>query len=191
MEMRTSASSGAASETDRITCSDYLVRFDKCFVEMAVDSFKSVGMAKDNVVAITFAFISGKPAFPVKGGIYGVIAPDGEVDTLMHSSESLAIAIVGSDFPGYRHEITGHIDYFRVWHIGFLEWVDCLAVPSFCVDIGFRFKVIINKIDESVFFNESNLVFAFCLIREKLLVCIGMRRFAGYRLSGHATDSKG
>ena len=50
-----------------------------------------------------------------------------------------------------------------VRNIRFAERIYTLAVPSLGVDVGFRFDVV-DKVNERILFDQTNLVFSFCLI---------------------------
>ncbi len=58
VEVRTGASSGASTQTDRVAGFHHLVSLYEWLVEVSVYGFKSVGVAKDHVVAITLSFVS-------------------------------------------------------------------------------------------------------------------------------------
>ena len=117
MQMRACASSRAAAKCDWLSGAHYLVCFDECLVEVAVDGLKTVGMAQDHVVAISARLVVGETHLAVECGVDCVVRSDLKVDALVHSAELCAITVVGGHSAGARHMVAGHVDYLRIGHV--------------------------------------------------------------------------
>ena len=142
--MRPCASAGIASETDRIACLYSLVGLHEVTVKVTVNSLESVGVAYNDVVAVSFSLIISETHLAVESGIDSVIGADTDIHTLVHSSETGTVAVIGSDFAFMRHCVTGNVDHLGRGDVSFLKGVYAFAVPSFSKDINFRLKVVVE-----------------------------------------------
>ena len=169
MEVRTCATTCAATEADWLTGFHYLIRLNEVAVEVTIDCFEAIRVADDDIITITASLIIGETHLPGECGIDGIVGTDTEVDTLVHTTELGAITIVGSNRTLARDTEVSDIDYFGIGDIRLLERVDALAIPALGIDIGFRLDII-HKVEESILLNEFYLVVGFRTRGEELFV---------------------
>lgn len=124
VEVRSGASSGASAETDRIAGLYHLVRLHEMLVEVSVYRFEAVGVAYDNVIAVSACLIISETYFAIESGADCVVHLDAYVDTFVHSSESGTVSVIGGDASEVRDDVVSDIYNRAVGDGGRIERID-------------------------------------------------------------------
>ncbi len=95
MEMRARAAPRASSKAYRLTGLDHLIWLHKALVKVAIDSLKLIRMTNYDVVAVSASLIARQAHLAVVSSIYGIVAPDSEVNAFMHTPEFGPVTVVG------------------------------------------------------------------------------------------------
>ena len=131
MEVRTGWASCIAAKSDGIAGFNIVVGFHEEAWQVSVHCFKSVFVTHDHIVSVASAFIAGETHLAVKRGTDGVAYLHFEVDPLVHTAETTAIAVGWSHISRSGHGEIGYVDHLWVGHDWIGVGVDELAVPTF------------------------------------------------------------
>ena len=104
MQMGSEGASRIASQPDGFSCLHFLVGAYELFGEVPVNGFQPVVVAYNDIVAVSAGIIAYDAYFAVEGSADGITSIDLYVQSLVHTAEGRAVAIIAGDISaGGRH----------------------------------------------------------------------------------------